>query len=73
MKPAVDVSNQKECQDQCESYSNDCIGIGYSYKPGNTHHCYLCYDDELTKASNDFGFYRRKSMILDWIEYIIPI
>ena len=69
VKPTIDVSNQKECQDQCVSYSNECIGIAYSYKFGNTHHCYLCLDDNLSYASNDFGFYRRNGMFSNETEY----
>ena len=58
-KPNVDVSNQKECQDQCKAKAFECVGIAYSYKSGSTHHCYVCSDDNLDDAINDFGFYRK--------------
>ena len=54
-----DVENQKSCQNQCELV-NECVGITYSNKPGNTKYCYICLNDELRDASNGFNFYRRQ-------------
>ena len=54
-----DVENQKSCQNQCELV-DECVGITYSNKPGNTKYCYICLNDELRDASNGFNFYRRQ-------------
>lgn len=54
-----DVSNQAECQDKCEAQSS-CVGISYSHQDAaNRTWCYVCKDDVLRGAANDFGFYRR--------------
>ena len=52
-----DVKNQLQCQDLCEA-DIGCVGISYSYKLGMTQHCFLCKDDTLGRAKNEFGFYR---------------
>ena len=70
VKPTIDVSSQKECQNQCESHKDNCVGISYSYKSGNTHHCYVCNDDDLSYGSNEFGFYRRESILINNVEKI---
>ena len=51
------MSNQIQCQGKCEAIS-PCKGISYSHKAGSTNYCYVCKDDVLSNASNDFGFYR---------------
>ena len=52
------VDTQQECQSNCvQDY--ECVGILYSYKLGYTHLCYVCKDDNLLEARNNFGFYRR--------------
>ena len=51
------VSNQKECQSICME-ATACVGISYSYKKGSTKYCYMCKDDELSLAGNQFAFYR---------------
>ena len=53
------VENQKDCQDQCELV-NDCVGITYSNRPGNSKYCYVCLNEELRDASNGFSFYKRQ-------------
>ena len=52
------VATQQECQSNC-AQDSECVGILYSYKLGSTHHCYVCKDDNLLEATNNFGFYRR--------------
>ena len=52
------VDTQQECQSNC-AQDPECVGILYSYKLGSTHHCYVCKDDNLLEATNNFGFYRR--------------
>ena len=59
-----DVENQKSCQNQCELF-DECVGITYSNKPGNTKYCYICLNDELRDASNGFNFYRRQGLIIN--------
>jgi len=54
----TDVTNQQECQNKCTSRS-DCVGICYTYKPGHTYYCDLCFNDVYINAMNDYGFYRR--------------
>ena len=52
------VTTQQECQSNCaEDY--ECVGIVYSHTPSNTHTCVVCKNDNLVRAGNDFGFYRR--------------
>ena len=54
-----DVTSQRECQRNCEAKSA-CVGISYSHKDeANRRHCYMCRDDVLMNAPNNFGFYRR--------------
>ena len=57
----TDVSNQNQCQEKCEAIST-CPGISYSYKAGSTTYCYVCLNDVLSSAVNDFGFYRKPGM-----------
>ena len=52
------VINQEGCQVLCEA-DIECVGIIYSHKFGLTKYCYVCKDDTLTYAGNEFGFYRR--------------
>ena len=56
---SLNVSNHKECQTRCTE-TTACVGIAYSYKEGSTNHCYICNDDKLSLAGNQFAFYRRK-------------
>ena len=60
VKPATDhdVTSQLDCQQKCRA-RNNCIGIGYSHRIGYTGWCYICMDDNLNTASNDFAFYRK--------------
>ena len=52
------VSSQQECQRICVE-TTGCVGISYSHKDNETiMSCYVCMDDNLTTARNDFGFYR---------------
>ena len=54
------ANTQIGCQALCKAKSeSECVGIAYSHKIGSTDHCYLCKDDTLRSAYNDFGFYRR--------------
>ena len=56
---STEVSTQIECQNKCGAQSS-CVGITYSHKnDGIRKWCYMCKDDILKDASNDFGFYRR--------------
>ena len=50
-------NNQYQCEALCEA-DTGCVGISYSYKVGMTQHCFLCKDDTLGRAINEFGFYR---------------
>ena len=58
-----DVSSQQECQRRCVEKIG-CVGISYSHKD-NDHmrYCYVCIDDNLTTAYNDFGFYRKPGIV----------
>ena len=56
------VATQQECQSNC-AQDAECVGILYSYKFGSTHYCYVCKDDNLLQASNNFGFYRRSGNV----------
>ena len=60
--PNHGVSSQKECQQECIANPN-CVGISYSYKDISKSYCYVCKDEELTAATNNFGFYRRPAML----------
>ena len=53
-----DVRNQFECQLNCTARV-DCVGILYSYKEAISGWCYMCLDDNLSSAGNNFGFYRK--------------
>ena len=58
-----DVSSQQECQQRCIG-KNGCVGISYSHKDDkNSKYCYVCMDDTLKTARNNFGFYRRPGII----------
>ena len=59
-----DVSSQQECQQRCIEKIG-CVGISYSHKCGKARYCYVCMDDNLKKARNNFGFYRRPVGIVD--------
>ena len=61
--PNHDVSSQQECQRRCVEKIG-CVGISYSHKD-NDHmrYCYVCMDDNLTTAYNDFGFYRKPGIV----------
>ena len=56
------VNTQHECQANCD-HNSECVGILYSYKINFTQYCYICKDDNLRKARNDFGFYRRSGNV----------
>ena len=57
-----DVSSQQECQQRCIGKVG-CVGISYSHKDNNTRYCYVCMDDNLTTARNNYGFFRRPGII----------
>ena len=52
------VTTQIDCQELCEAVVG-CPGISYSNKNEMTHLCYVCHDEILSVAGNDFGFYKR--------------
>ena len=57
------VLSQAECQERCIMYDG-CVGISYSYKDyDRSRGCYVCMDDNLTTAGNEFGFYRRPGIV----------
>ena len=56
-----EVENQKSCQHQCEQV-DDCVGITYSNKPGNSRYCYICLGEDLQDAANGFSFYKRQGI-----------
>ena len=61
--PNHDVSSQQECQQRCTG-KNGCVGISYSHKDDkNSKYCYVCMDDTLKTARNNFGFYRRPGIV----------
>ena len=54
------MSNQMQCQTECEAYGG-CIGISYQQKYANRkiQHCKMCMNDDLTAHSDGYGFYRK--------------
>ena len=60
--PHVTTADVKECQQKCIAKPT-CVGISYSYKT-NTN-CYLCMDENLSAAQNNYGFYRRPEGIVE--------
>ena len=58
-----DVSSQLECQQKCIGKIG-CVGISYSHEDDDSsRYCYLCMDDNLKTAKNNFGFYRRQGIV----------
>ena len=62
-KRLKDVTNQEQCQDQCQE-DDTCIGICYSHKSTANHFCYQCLDDVVQSVGNNYGFYRRLGMTI---------
>ena len=61
--PNHNVSSQQECQRRCVEKIG-CVGISYSHIDNSqSNYCYVCMDDDLTAASNNFGFYRRPGIV----------
>jgi len=54
-------TDQLGCQEACES-NNWCLGVDRTHKFEIWDSCFLCHDDKLVPAVNDFGFYRRPNM-----------
>ena len=62
------ILDQSECQKVCVQYTN-CVGIAYEYLNTNnlsgqqfgSHEgrCYFCWNDDLSSATWDVGFYRK--------------
>lgn len=50
--------DQHQCQALCAA-TTGCVGISYSHKVGPNKFCYVCYDDLLESANDEFGFYRK--------------
>ena len=50
-------SGQYKCQNECMN-ENGCIGISWSYREGNGHICFICFDDILY-TNDHFGFHRK--------------
>ena len=48
---------QLGCQKECEKSEKDCVGISW-VQTGNSA-CVICYNDILTSANYNFGFYRK--------------
>ena len=58
-----DVSSQQECQQRCIGKIG-CVGISYSHEDDDSSkYCYVCKDDNLKTAKNNFGFYRRQGIV----------
>ena len=60
------VLSQQECQERCIG-ENGCVGISYSHKDNNARFCYVCTNDNLKSAFNNFGFYRRPGIVDVWL------
>ena len=55
VKPGI--PRQLECQKKCEAEIG-CVGIAMSHQQ-DKNWCYLCLDDILKAAINEYGFYRK--------------
>jgi len=52
---------QQDCQNRCVNRKG-CVGMSISYKSISTRYCYVCNNDKLANAANNFHFYRREAL-----------